>query len=171
MELELTEYKFCNICGGKVDIVLHEGRCRPVCVSCGHVVYINPVPAVCQVVLDEKKILLVLRAVEPRKGMWCLPGGFIEWGEKAPEGSKRELFEETALKAAELSLIGVYDSITDSNKHVLLIAHRVHSWSGDPVAGDDAERAEWFGIAELPPIAFSSHERVIQDVLENEGIN
>ena len=111
MKPELSEYNYCNICGGKVDILYHEGYRRPVCTSCGHVFYINPVPAVCQVILNDSKVLLVLRAADPKKGRWCLPGGFVEWGENPEDGAKRELFEETGITAEEHSLIGVCDSI------------------------------------------------------------
>ena len=140
------------------------------CGSCGHVVYVNPIPAACQIVLNGKKILLVLRAVDPGKGLWCLPGGFIEWGESPHEGAKRELFEETGLTAGELSHIGIYDGRADSSRHILLIAYRVLGWSGEPVAGDDAEQVEWFDIHDLPPIAFSSHKQAIRDLRMNEGI-
>ncbi|MFC1538053.1 NUDIX domain-containing protein [Candidatus Latescibacterota bacterium] len=170
MKSELSEFRFCSVCGGNIDIVIHEGYRRPVCVSCGHVVYVNPVPAVCLVVFDGNKILFVLRAVDPKKGMWCLPGGFIEWGESVSDSAKRELFEETAVTAGELSLLGVYDSITDSHRHVLLIGYHASKWSGEPNAGDDAERVEWFNVDDIPPLAFSAHEQVIHDFFHKKGM-
>jgi len=99
MKLELPGYMYCPVCGNPVEVITHEGRRWPVCGSCGYVIYINPIPATCQVVLNGREILLTLRGAEPHKGEWCLPGGFIEWGESPEEGAKRELFEETCITA------------------------------------------------------------------------
>ena len=168
MKLELPEYNYCPLCGGHVDICDQDGRKRPVCRACGHVIYVNPIPAACQVVLKGGDILLVLRAVEPHKGMWCLPGGFMEWGESPEEASKRELSEETGILAEELSLIGAYDSVIESSRHVLLLAHRVLAWSGEPVPGDDADDVRWFDIQQVPPLAFKAHQMVLEDALNGE---
>ena len=138
------------------------------CGSCGHVIYVNPMPATCLVVLNERKLLLTLRGVEPHKGEWCLPGGFIEWSESPEEGAKRELFEETCITAEKFSLIGVYDSITRTDRHVLLVAYRVLAWSGEPAPGDDADDVRWFGGNEIPPLAFDAHRRVLEDVKKEE---
>ncbi len=102
--------------------------------------------------------------------MWCLPGGFIEWGESPEEGAKRELYEETGITAEELSLIGVYDSITGTKRHVLLIAYMVLNWDGEPAAGDDADEVKWFGIEDIPRLAFKVHQRVLDDILKKENI-
>lgn len=126
--------------------------------------YVNPYPAACLVVLRKGKALLTLRSIEPRIGEWCLPGGFLEWGESPEEGAGRELLEETGVTAGRLSLIGAYDSITGQNRHVLLLAYRVHDWSGEPVAGDDAAEVRWFDFDSLPPLAFKVHEQVAADV-------
>jgi len=164
MKLKLPEYRYCPVCGSPVDVITYEGRRRPVCGSCGHVIYVNPVPATCQVVLNGQEILLTLRGVEPHKGEWCLPGGFIEWGESPEEGAKRELFEETSITAEKVSLIGVYDSITKTDRHVLLVAYHVLAWSGEPAPGDDADDVRWFSGSEIPPLAFNVHRRVLKDV-------
>ena len=169
MKLELPEYNYCPLCGAPLNISHREGRDRPVCRSCGHIVYINPFPAACQVILNGRKVLLALRASDPQKGMWCLPGGFIEWGESPEEGAKRELFEETGITAEKLSLIGVYGSITGTQQHVLLIAYSVLEWHGEPEAGDDADEVKWFAVDEIPPLAFKVHDRVLEDVLEKEN--
>ncbi|HDY88800.1 MAG TPA: NUDIX domain-containing protein [bacterium] len=170
MKLELPDYNYCPMCGEPVNISHREGRERPVCKSCGHIVYINPIPAACQVVLNERKVLLTLRAFDPQKGMWCLPGGFIEWGECPEDGAKRELYEETGITAQELSLIGVYDSITGTKRHVLLIAYLILNWDGEPAAGDDADEVRWFGIKEIPQLAFKVHQQVLDDLLKKENI-
>ncbi|MFC1693941.1 NUDIX domain-containing protein [Candidatus Latescibacterota bacterium] len=169
MKPELPEYNFCPKCGTPVELHKMEGRIRPVCTSCGNVIYVNPVPATAQVVLDERRVLLVLRAVEPHRGEWCLPGGFLEWGESPENGTRRELFEETGIDADKLSLIGVYDSYTGPQRHVLLVAYRVISWRGEPVPGDDASDVQWFDFDEIPPLAFSVHNKVLAEALSVKG--
>ena len=125
MELKLPEIKHCPDCGGRVEIAFAEGRDRHVCRECGRIIYVNPVPAACLVLIDNGKVLLTERAVEPQKGMWCLPGGFLEFGENPYEGGKRELAEETGLIAGEMVLSGAYDSITGNTMHVVLISFNV----------------------------------------------
>ena len=168
MKLELPEYNFCPRCGGGVELKGYEGRLRPVCSACGHVIYVNPVPAACQTVLKDGAVLLVLRDVEPARGMWCLPGGFMEWGESPQEAARRELEEETSLVAGELVLAGVYDSITEVRRHVLLVSYLVTEWNGTPKAGDDAANIRWFNLGEVPPLAFEVHDQALKDALELE---
>jgi ADP-ribose pyrophosphatase YjhB (NUDIX family) len=171
MKPELPEIKYCPECGGGVRITFVEGRERPVCDECGRIIYLNPVPAACLVLIDKGKVLLTERAVEPQKGMWCLPGGFLEWGENPYDGGKRELLEETGINAREMLLSGVYDSVTGKANHVLLIAFNVRDWAGTPVAGDDASDLRWFGLEEMPVLAFKVHEYAIRDVLVMNGKN
>ncbi len=166
MKLELPEYNFCPLCAGHVRVCHREGRPRPVCTRCGHIMYVNPYPAACLVVIGESGALLTRRAIEPHCGEWCLPGGFLEWGESPKEGARRELLEETGLRAGRLSIIGAYDSITGLRRHVLLLAYRVREWEGIPIAGDDASEVGWFDLNALPPLAFKVHERVVSDALK-----
>lgn len=168
MKLKLPEYSFCPRCGGTIGLLEYEDRLRPVCNACGHVIYVNPVPATCQTVLKDGSVLLVLRAVEPSRGMWCLPGGFIEWGESPLEAAKRELAEETALAAETLVLTGVYDSITEVSRHVLLVSYLIPEWQGVPEAGDDAAEIRWFPLEKIPPLAFKVHEQALGDALKQE---
>ena len=166
MKLELPEYRYCPQCGAQVELQNKEGRNRPVCSACGHIIYVNPIPAAALVVLEKNRALLTLRDVEPKMGEWCLPGGFLEWGESPEEGARRELFEETGLTAEELSLVGVYNSVTGARLHVLLVAYRVTSWTGAPAAGDDASEVRWFDIDSVPTLAFAVHEKALADTIE-----
>jgi len=165
MELELPEFNHCPACGGAVHVLHREGRDRPVCTLCGRIVYVNPYPAACLTVILGGGILLVRRSIEPHYGEWCLPGGFIEWGESPEDAARRELFEETGLRAGKIVLTGAYDSITGARRHVLLLAYLVRGWEGEPAAGDDASEVAWFALDSVPPLAFKVHERVIADVM------
>ena len=152
------------MCGAEVKKIQYEGRDRHVCTECGFVIYVNPLPATTLVVIDTNRVLLTLRGVEPNRGEWCLPGGFLEWGETPEEGAKRELFEETGLNAESLTFVGIYNSMI--YYHALLLGYIVERWSGKLTCGDDAEEAEWFSLESLPPLAFESHKKLLLDVLK-----
>ena len=88
---------YCSICSGKVILKVPEGdnRERYVCTNCGAIHYSNPNVVVGTLPTFEDKILLCKRAIEPRKGLWTLPAGFLEMGETLQEGALRETKEET----------------------------------------------------------------------------
>jgi len=165
MELKLPEYHFCPRCSAPVELLFTQGRTRPVCNSCGYIIYVNPIPAATCVLLDAGNVLLALRGVEPHRGEWCLPGGFIELGESPEEAARRELLEETGINAEKFSLTGVYSSFPETRIHVLLVAFRVLEWTGKPTAGDDASDVQWFDVNNVPPLAFAIHKKALADSL------
>lgn len=85
-----------------------DDRERPVCTACGFVDYQNPKIVVGSVAVWEEKILLCRRAIEPRKGYWTLPAGYLELGESAEEGALREAWEEARAKLELDRLLAVY---------------------------------------------------------------
>ena len=81
-----------------------DNRERNVCRDCGHVAYENPKIVVGSVVAHEGRVLLCRRAIEPRRGFWTIPAGYMELGETVEEAARREAREEAC---AELVLDGV----------------------------------------------------------------
>jgi ADP-ribose pyrophosphatase YjhB (NUDIX family) len=149
---------FCHFCGHPLLRKPIEGRQRLFCNHCERIIYENPIPATCVIVHDgNRHLVLVKRNVPPKKGWWCLPGGFIELGEEPRAGAIRELVEETGLIAENASLIGVCATPSPQYHSVLMISYSVEKFSGLLTAGDDAAQAEWFSFSKLPPIAFDSH--------------
>ena len=141
---------------------LIEGRERLFCRACARPIYENPIPATCMVVVNPAdQVLLVKRSVEPKKGMWCLPGGFIELGEPPEAGALRELEEETGLNGTIDTLLGVCTTPSTLYGSVLMVGYLITDTHGRPVAGDDASQVLWFSIRDLPPIAFDSHRRFL----------
>jgi len=131
-------------------------------VRCAGPIYENPVPATCTIVADgEKRILLVKRSVEPKKGYWCLPGGFMELDETPEQCALRELREETGLSGKIKLLLGVRANPSPMYHTVHMTGYLVNEFSGTPVAGDDADEVKWFSIHALPEIAFDSHRHFI----------
>ncbi len=154
--------QFCPYCSARLEERLWEGQKRPYCETCASAIYENPVPAACLVVVDESnRIALVKRSVEPKKGYWCLPGGFMELGESPEQAALRELKEETGLDGEINRLLGVMATPNAQYHTVLMIAYLVRHYKGYLVAGDDASEADWFPHQDLPEIAFTSHSHYI----------
>ncbi|WP_175971748.1 NUDIX domain-containing protein [Burkholderia sp. BCC0322] len=124
-----ADYRFCPRCASplaeRADLDHEGGRIRQACPddSCGYVHWNNPLPVVAAIVELDGKILLARNAAWP-EGMFALITGFLESGETPEDGIAREVFEETALKAEQVSLVGVYEFI---RKNELIIAYHVRA--------------------------------------------
>ncbi len=154
---------YCHYCGGKLSQKFMEGKNRLFCKSCNKPIYENPIPASCIVVPDnEENVLLVKRSIEPKKGYWCLPGGFMELGENPDQSALRELKEETGLSGRIDMLLGITSNVSPVYFTVLMMGYLVKDYTGVLKAGDDAADAAWFHPEELPEIAFESHLKFIR---------
>ncbi len=154
---------FCHFCATPLIDKFTEGRTRLFCTSCNQPIYENPVPAACMVVINNNDhVLLVKRSVEPKIGMWCLPGGFIELNETPSEAGLRELKEETGLNGKIDTLLGVTTHTNEQYYSVLITGFLVKSFSGTLYAGDDASDAAFFDVNDLPEIAFKTHSSFIK---------
>ncbi|MCD6193134.1 MAG: NUDIX hydrolase [Candidatus Aminicenantes bacterium] len=163
--MSYQEFRFCPRCGQQLEWRSLEGRSRQVCPACGWIVYENPLPCAAALVRNERgEILLVKRGVEPAKGEWALPSGFMEIDETPEECCLRELEEETGLKGKILRLVGVYAQTSALYKKVLIIGYEVEA-PGEPVPGSDSQAVAFFLPERMPPVAFSSHRQLIQDLL------
>jgi 8-oxo-dGTP diphosphatase len=113
------------------------------------------------------EILLIERAFEPYKGCWAFPGGFVELDEDLPEAASRELEEETGLEAVTMDQVGAWGTPGRDPRGrtvsavYLAIAHPEES---DVEGGDDAARAAWHRLDDLPSLAFD-HNEILPSVL------
>ena len=152
--------RFCPSCGHAMEPVLLDGRTRPRCPSCGHVDWGNPKPAVGAILVREGRVLLSRRAREPGKGLWDLPGGFLEVGEHPEDAIRRELREETGLEARVVRLLaiatGEYQGAGTLNLVYLCEAE------GEPRADDDSAELRWCAPDDLPPMAFPHEEAAVR---------
>jgi 8-oxo-dGTP diphosphatase len=155
--------KYCIFCGAELSLQRVEDRDRLVCSDCGWIHYENPLPCAAAFVRNTKGgILLVERGVEPAKGGWALPSGFVEIEETPRAACLRELKEETGLEGKILRLLGVYFQESAMYKGVLIIGYEVEA-AGVPFPGSDSISVRYFLPAELPEIAFPSHQEMIED--------
>jgi NAD+ diphosphatase len=160
----LQGWRYCPRC----QSALEGDERRVECPECGFVAYGGgPVPTATAVVVDgDGHVLLGRRAVEPDKGLWDLPGGFIEDGEHPQEAVRRELREETGLEIEPLEFLGIwmdtygYDSGAENTLNLYWTARVT---SGDEHAADDVAELRWFDPAELPwnELAFECNEQVL----------
>ena len=135
--------------------------------------YKYPRPAVtadCVVMTNEPhpKVLLIQRGADPFKGAWAFPGGFMDMDETTEECAIRELEEETGLKVSELHQIGAYSKVNrDPRGRTITVAYLAIIDAPAPVKGqDDAAKAEWFPIIELPHLAFD-HYDIMHDAVRS----
>ena len=117
--------KFCPNCGGEYLVdKIPEGdtHIRQVCQSCNYIVYENPKIVVGSVCTFKNKFLMCKRAIEPQKGFWTLPAGYLENNESAEEGAVREAYEEAYANIKINNLLAVY-----SLKHISQLQILFHS--------------------------------------------
>ena len=113
-------------------------------------------------------LLLIERGIEPFKGKWALPGGFMNMDETAEQGAMRELQEETSIKDIYIEQFHTFTSVNrDPRERVLTIAFLafIRQEKYEVIAGDDAAKAQWFPIDHLPELAFD-HKEIIAMALD-----
>lgn len=113
----------------------------------------------------EPRVLLIQRGNEPFKGHWAFPGGFMNMDETTEQCAIRELEEETGLKVSEVKQVGAYSKVErDPRGRTITVAYIARIASAEEVRGqDDAARAGWFALNDLPPLAFD-HEEIMTDI-------
>lgn len=108
------------------------------------------------------KVLLIQRGIEPFKGMWAFPGGFMQIDETVEECARRELEEETGLKNASVEQFYTFSDVNrDPRERVITVAHYALVRLSEVKGGDDAASAQWFAENEIPSLAFD-HDRILR---------
>jgi 8-oxo-dGTP diphosphatase len=163
----LDGWRTCPRCAG--DLEADDGRVA--CPECGFVAYANPAPTASALVVDHAgRLLLARRAVEPCRGQWDVPGGFLEEHEHPEDAVRRELLEETGLRIEPTAFFGVWmDWYGDegpgarSTLNLYWLARARDGHEARPA--DDVDELRWFGPDELPPageLAFANTVRVLE---------
>ena len=114
----------------------------------------------------QLNILLIERGDEPYKGCWAFPGGFMNIDETAEQGVVRELWEETGLKLKNPRQFGAFTAVNrDPRERVITIAFYALTHKADVKGGDDAAKAQWFPLDQIPPLAFD-HDEILHKAIE-----
>jgi len=159
---ELDQWKHCPRCGTEVEPAAGTVECG----ACGFRAYAGSKPTASAACLDgEGRVLLSRRGIEPFKGKWDVPGGFIKPGEDGEDALRRELEEELGVEA----LVGaaaeiIADTYGPDGVPTLNIFYRARIVGGTPTPASDVAEIAWFGPGELPPaseIAFPCVREVL----------
>jgi ADP-ribose pyrophosphatase YjhB (NUDIX family) len=136
----------------------HDDRERLVCADCGFVAYENPKVIVGSVVVSDGQVLLCKRAIEPRRGFWTLPAGYMELGETVEEGAIREALEEAEAVIELDGILGVFSIARIGQVQVIFRGRFAGGGAPRFGAGAESLAVELFGWDEIPwdDIAFPS---------------
>lgn len=164
--------RFCQSCGAPVryGVPAEDSRERAICTACGFVHYRNPLPVVGALPLFEQNgqdlILLCRRAIEPQKGYWTLPAGFMELGETLQEGAAREMHEEAGIEAQMGTLYTILDIISAGQVHFFFLARMT---SPKLAPGEETLEEALFAPEEIPweQLAFSSVRETLRAYLQD----
>jgi 8-oxo-dGTP diphosphatase len=121
---------------------------------------------------SELKVLLIQRALDPFKGKWALPGGFVHVNETLDDAARRELTEETGLKNVFLEQLFTFGTVNrDPRERVVSVAHYalVKLTDYQAKAATDAANAEWFPVSKLPKLAFDHADIVATALARLQG--
>jgi ADP-ribose pyrophosphatase YjhB (NUDIX family) len=157
------EPAFCPACGKPVTPQLLEADHRPrlVCPD-GHVTWRNPRLVVGTLPVRDGRVHLARRSIEPGAGRWTYPGGFLELGEAAQEGARRETEEETQLRVEVGRLLGAYSR---PYAGVVTLIYEAMVVGGELLPGVETSEVRAFAPDEIPwdELAFSTVESALRD--------
>ena len=160
-----TAFRFCPGCGGVLEVRQICDAPRQVCCTCGRVVYRNPAVGVAVVVRRSETLLFGRRAGGPYRGAWCLPCGYVEWGEDVRAAAARECREETGLIVTVGAVLAVHSNFHDPERLTVGIWLAGEVVGGELAPGDDLDRAVFFPLAAPPaPLAFPTDRRVLAEL-------
>ncbi len=160
---------FCSHCGQSVVQKIPQGDTLPrdVCESCGMIHYQNPKVVIgCVPEHEDGRILLCKRAIEPRKGFWTVPAGFMENDETLEEGAARETREEALATVEILNLFAVVNIKHARQVHLFFRGRLLDDEIG---AGDESLEVVLYQEPDIPwaELAFPSGEYALRRFLDD----
>ncbi|MGD8389242.1 MAG: NUDIX hydrolase [Desulfobacteraceae bacterium] len=165
-------HRYCPYCGGPLETrSLKPGEPkRLVCTVCGRADYLDPKLVACTVLrVDDERIVLLRRSMQPQAGKWVMPGGYVDRGETVEHAALREAMEECGLEVRLCDLLGVYSYPGHTEVIVVYTADRV---GGEVYAGDESDAFQLVRPEEIPwsDLAFQSTHDALTDYCKREGI-
>ena len=164
--MDAHDYRYCPRCATRLESrqLKEKEPPRLVCPACAFVFYFDPKVAACAIFMLDGGIVLLKRGIEPEKGRWVFPGGFVDRGESVQDAAVRETLEEVNLK---VSLVGILDTYSFKGNDVVVIV-----FSADVVGGTLEARDECLEVATFAPesipwdqLAFESTRVALRDYI------
>ena len=164
---------FCSLCGKQslvYKVPQNDTHQRIVCESCGNITYQNPKIVVGSVCTYKDKILLCKRAIDPQKGLWTLPAGYLELEETVEEGAIREAYEEAYAEIELISLLSIY-SLRHISQIQVIFESRLKRQTIKP--GIESLEVKLFGWKGIPwdKLAFESVKWALNSFKERQNLN
>jgi ADP-ribose pyrophosphatase YjhB (NUDIX family) len=167
--LSPSTIRFCPLCGGRLgrEPFPPDQREEAVCTQCRFIFYLNPKLVAATIPEQDGQILLTRRTINPAKGRWTFPGGFVDFGERPMDAAVRETLEETGLAVSVTGLLGVY-SYTDSP---VIVVYRAIVTGGMLTTCAENDAVEWVKPADIPwtELAFPSTHEALTEFLAARG--
>ena len=161
--------RFCPLCAGALARapVPPDLREQAVCAACGFVFYLNPKVVAGTIPEQDGRILLTRRSINPGKGLWTFPGGFVDFGESVTDAAMRETFEETGLK---VELTGLHNVYSYPGAPVIIV-YRASVLGGMLTACPENDLLEWVTPAQIPwdTLAFPSTRDALREWVAARG--
>jgi 8-oxo-dGTP diphosphatase len=157
----LEDVRFCPRCGAEATISYPRSI---TCGNCGYGAFYNPKPVACAIAAtQDDDIVLLKRGFEPQRGLWSMPGGFVDLGESVEDAAIRETKEETNLDIEITDLVGVYSRSTD---RIVVVVYAARA-DGTPTRTEEALEVQAFRPTTIPwdQLAFWSDGRALRDYL------
>jgi 8-oxo-dGTP diphosphatase len=155
--------RFCPLCGAGLARrrVPLDHRDQAVCPRCGFVFYLDPKVVAGTLPEQDGKVLLTRRTIDPGRGLWTFPGGFVDFDEPVTEAAIRETREETGL---EVVLDGLFDVYSDRAAPVIIV-YRAHVVGGTLTPCEENDLVEWRAPEQIPwdQLAFPSTRAALRD--------
>ena len=164
-------YVYCPHCATPLVTRQVGDKARRACPACDFIYFTDPKVGVGVLVVEEGRILLVRRRMNPGRGKWSIPAGFLDRGEDPREVAAREVEEETGLRVTVQELVDVYYNPPPPDAGAaphagasVFILYRGERIGGTLVAGDDADAAAFFPPEKLPELAFASTRDAVRNL-------
>lgn len=149
-----ANFVYCPYCATALEVREIYRQQRPVCPTCRFIHFPDPKVAVIGLVTHGEQVLLIRRAMEPGKGKWALPGGYMDAGEMPAAALQRELLEEVGLPIKIGELLAIFPMVVASGPaQGIVLAYQAipaHAEETTLLCDDDVCEAAWFTPANLP---------------------
>lgn len=168
--LEPATIRFCPLCGGALarEPVAPDYREHAVCTRCRFVFYLNPKVVAGTIPEQDGRVLLTRRSIDPGRGLWTFPGGFVDFGESVTDAAIRETYEETGLRVDLTGLLNVY---TYPGAPVIIV-YEAQVLDGTLRLCAENDRVEWVALPEIPwdALAFPSTREALREWVGARGL-